>query len=360
MYKNVQVNHCNNATTTTATAAPTFSSSSPSSFPFGTNQTSTSLPVQITSASSSSFSSSVPITRLPSSPNSNISVTKTGDGGISLPVSFSSTNENMSLSQSAKLKSDVDQLDDLVKDLLTEVNRPLGSNTNNRISSSSNNNNRNNNNNQYPTSSSSYYYQRHSNNNDSNELSNSKLPSSVRASSYTQASTLNNQRRNDFDANTVSGLIDGTSVSSNGVQREEQRVKTTREERIRIKRSGGAGGGTSDVTDIPISNTSMRSTTTTTTTNKPSQMASAKDQLSIDEQLIDSLLESVQNTLRKRSQQQTHQTTWTADIPVHHQQPTTNRRTYSSSAAYTDSVHRVSNKKKLGIVIIIGHTLIIF
>ncbi|CAF5154235.1 unnamed protein product, partial [Rotaria magnacalcarata] len=141
----------------------------------------------------------------------------------------------MSLSQTAKLKSDVDQLDDLVKDLLFEVNRPIGTSTNNRISNNTNTNNK------YSTSSSSHSYQRHSDN-DHNEILNAKLPSSIRASSYTQASTLNNQKRNDFDANTVSGLIDGSSLSSSGVQREEQRVKTTREERIRIKRSGGGGG----------------------------------------------------------------------------------------------------------------------
>jgi hypothetical protein len=234
----------------------------------------------------------------------------------------------MSLSQSSKLKSDVDQLDDLVKDLLIEVNRPLGPNITNRSSS-------NNNNNKHSTSSSSYSYHRRSNNDNNNEISNSKLPSSIRASSYTQASTLNNQKRNDFDANTMSGLIDGSSLSSNGIKREEQRSKSTREERIRIKRGGGTNG-----TDIPV--TSSSSMTTTTTTNKPAQTASSRDQLSIDEQLIDSLLESVQNTLKKRSQQQSRQTAWTTDIPIHQQHPVNNRRTYSSSAAYTDSVHRVS------------------
>ncbi|CAF0793065.1 unnamed protein product [Rotaria sp. Silwood1] len=258
----------------------------------------------------------------------------------------------MSLPQSSKLKSDVDQLDDLVKDLLNEVNRPIETSTTNRTS------NNNNNNNKYSTSSSSYSYYRQSDN-DNNDASNSKLPSSLRASSYTQASTLNNQKRNDFDANTVSGLIDGSSLSSSGVQREEQRVKTTREERIRIKRGGGgASASISDGTEIPITSSSMK--TTTTTTNKPIQTTSSRDQLSIDEQLIDSLLESVQNTLRKRSQQQqlpTHQPTWTTDIPIHHQQPTNNRRTYSSSAAYTDSVHRVSTSS---VDIIIGHTLIVF
>ncbi len=333
MYKNVQVNHSNNATNTTTT--PFSSSSHSSSFPSQTNKTATSVPVQITSAPSSSFSSSIPDTRASFLPNSNIGVSKISDGGISLPVSFNSTNNNknnnMSLPQSSKLKSDVDQLDDLVKDLLIEVNRPLGTNTNNR---SSNNNN---NNNKYGTSSSSYSYHRRANNDNNNEISNSKLPSSIRASSYAQASTLNNQKRNDFDANTVSGLIDGSSLSSNGIQREIS--KSTREERIRIKRGGGSGG--TNGTDIPITNSSM--TTTTTTTNKPTQSASSRDQLSIDEQLIDSLLESVQNTLRKRSQQQkTHQTGWTTDVPIHHQHPGNNRRTYSSSAAYTDSVHRVS------------------
>ena len=253
----------------------------------------------------------------------------------------------MSVPSSSKFKSDVDQLDDLVKDLLIEVNRPIGINTNNR---SNNNINNNNNNHKHSTSSSSYPYRR--SNNDNNENSNTKLPSSVRASSYTQASALNNQKHNDFDANTVSGLIDGSSLSSNGIQREEQRSKSTREERIRIKRGGGGSG--SGGTEIPV--TSSSSVTTTTTTHKPAQTSASRDQLSIDEQLIDSLLESVQNTLRKRSQQQQkHQTAWTTDVPIHHPQPGNNRRTYSSSAAFTDSVHRVS---KQNVDIIISHSLI--
>ncbi len=165
---------------------------------------------------------------------------------------------------SPKIKSDVDQLDDLVKDLLNEVNRPVSSTMTQR-----------------------YSYTRQSN----NDLPNSKLSS---------PSTLTNP----------------------------QRSKTTREERIRIKRG--------NATDIPVTTSSM-STTTTTTTNKP-QIPTA----SIDEHLIDSLLESVQNTLKKRSQQQSRQTAWTTDIPIHQQHPVNNRRTYSSSAAYTDSVHRVS------------------
>ena len=243
----------------------------------------------------------------------------------------------MSHGQSTKLKSDVDQLDDLVKDLLNVVNRPIGTTSSNRASASSgvaNNSTTNNNSNKHSTS--SYSYHRRSNN-ENNEPSTSKLPSSIRASSYAQASTLNNQKRNDFDANTVSGLIDGSSMSSNGTQREEQRIKSTREERIRIKRGGGVGGS-----EIPIT-TSSSMTTTTTTTKQPTQTGASRDQLSIDEQLIDSLLESVQNTLRKRSQQQrTHQTGWTTDIPIQAQHPGNNRRTYSSSAAYTDSIHRVS------------------
>jgi hypothetical protein len=260
----------------------------------------------------------------------------------------------MSVSQPSKLKSDVDQLDDLVKDLLIEVNRPIGANTNNR---SSNINNNNNHNHKPSTSSSSYSYHRSNNGNNENfnSNSNSKLPSSVRASSYTQASALNNQKRNDFDANTVSGLIDGSSSSSNGVQREEQRSKSTREERIRIKRGGGGGGGSGGGTEIPVTSSSSM-TTTTTTTHKPAQTSSSRDQLSIDEQLIDSLLESVQNTLRKRSQQQQkHQAAWTTDVPIHHPHPGNNRRTYSSSAAYTDSVHRVS---KQSVDLIISHSLI--
>jgi hypothetical protein len=227
MYKNVQVNHYNNATSSTTP----FSSSS---LPFHTNQKVTSLPVQITSGFSSSLS------------NSNI-----GDSGISLPVENKSSNRTMS--SSSKIKSDVDQLDDLVKDLLSEVNRPI-SNTNHR-----------------------YSYQRHSN------------------------TDLNDSKRFDFD--------------------QPQRSKTTREERIRIKRG--------NATDIPVTTSSM-STTTTTTTNKP-QIPTA----SIDEHLIDSLLESVQNTLKKRTQRT--QSNWSTDIPV------SNRRTYSSSATYNDSVHRVGS-----------------
>ncbi|CAF4389576.1 unnamed protein product, partial [Rotaria magnacalcarata] len=69
------------------------------------------------------------------------------------------------------------------------------------------------------------------------------------------------------------------------------RSKTTREERIRIKRG-------TPTTEIP----SPAATTTTTTTK--SQIAPS----SIDEQLIDSLLESVQNTLKKRAQK-SHSTT---------------------------------------------------
>ena len=338
MYKNVQVNHYNNAP-----ASPTTTSrSSPSFLPFQANRTAASLSAPVTSASSSP--SAISIARPPSLANTSISRSRIGDGGLSLPVSFDSPSKSMSLGQSSKLKSDVDQLDDLVKDLLIEVNRPIGtattsSNRHNSTSSTNNttNHNSNNNNNKYSTSSSSYSYQRRSNN-ENNEPVNVKLPSSVRASSYAQASTLNNQKRNEFDANTVSGLIDG---SSNGVHREE-RLKSTREERIRIKRGGGGGSASNGVTDIPVT-TSSSTTTTTTTTNKPAQSASSRDQLSIDEQLIDSLLESVQNTLRKRSQQQrTHQTPWTTDVPIHQQQSTTNRRTYSSSAAFPDTIHRVS------------------
>ncbi|CAF1087946.1 unnamed protein product [Adineta ricciae] len=344
MYKNVQVNHSNNATNTTTTATPaTLFSSSLSFSPSQATRTTTRLPVQITSTSSSSFSPSTSTVSPTFLPTSNIGISKINDGGISLPISFNPPNETMSMPQSSKLRSDVDQLDDLVKDLLSEVNRPVGSSSSNRNNNSVNINvnNNNNTNTKYPTtsSSSSYSYHRRSDNDSNENNSNSKLPSSIRASSYTQASTLNNQKRNEFDANTVSGLIDGSSLSSNGVQREEQRSKTTREERIRIKRGVG-GSSINGVTDIPI--TSSSSVTTTTTTNKPTQKTASRDHLSIDEQLIDSLLESVQNTLRKRSQQQrTHQTPWATDIPIHHQNPMNNRRTYSSSAAYTDSIHRM-------------------
>lgn len=330
MYKNVQVNHYNNANSTNATTENTttaFSSSTTSK----TDQDSTSFSIPITGVSSTLSRSEKFASKIP---NSTIEK-PSSDGGIKLPVSYNLSKENMSFAQSSKLKSEVDQLDDLVKDLLTEVHRPIGS-TNNLRSSNSNIPLSSNNNPKYTTSSSSYSYHRRSNN-ENNEQSTSKLPSSIRASSYTQASTLNNQKRNDFDANTVSGLIDGASISSNGVQREEQRVKSTREERIRIKRGAG-----SSATDIPIT-TSSSVTTTTTTTNKPTaQTGSSRDQLTIDEQLIDSLLESVQNTLRKRSQQQRmNQTNWTADVPIQHHGGNS-RRTYSSSAAYTDSIHRVS------------------
>lgn len=246
MYKNVQVNHYNNATSA-ITSSP---------LPSYTNQKATSLPVQITSVFSSSSSS-------PSSPyNKNI-----GDGGISLPVSYKSSNTNMSTS-STKLKSDVDQLDDLVKDLLNEVNRPITNNVQR------------------------YSYQRYSN----NDLSNPKLSS---------ISTITNPKNTDLD------------VASNNAQRS----KTTREERIRIKRGSGT-------TEPPIA-TSTTTTTTTTTTKNPVPSST------IDEHLIDSLLESVQNTLKKRAQKT--QSNWPTDVPIN------NRRTYSSSAAYTDSVHRVSH-----------------
>jgi len=159
---------------------------------------------------------------------------------------------------SPKIKSDVDQLDDLVKDLLNEVNRPVSSTMTQR-----------------------YSYTRQSN----NDLPNSKLSS---------PSTLTNP----------------------------QRSKTTREERIRIKRGTG--------TEIPVTkSSSATTTTTTTTTTKPPVSAS------LDEHLIDSLLESVQNTLKKRAQR--NQSTLSTDIPIN------SRRTYSSSAAYNDSIHRVSS-----------------
>ena len=150
------------------------------------------------------------------------------------------------MSSSTKLKTEVDQLDDLVKDLLTEVNRPV-SNTIHR-----------------------YSYQRQHSNND--------LP-------------------------------------------DPQRTKTTREERIRIKRGNGS--------EIPVQTSSSLSTSATTVTSNKPQIPSS----SIDEHLIDSLLESVQNTLKKRAQKT--QSNWSTDIPI------PNRRTYSSSATYNDSVHPV-------------------
>lgn len=249
MYKNVQVNHYNNATSTTTS----------SSLPSHTNQNVTSLPVQITSVFSSSSSSTSPLH------NSNIC-----DSGISLPVAHTTSNKIMS---SSKLKSDVDQLDDLVKDLLNEVNRPLNPTNENSVHR--------------------YSYQRNLN----NDLSNLKVSSS---------SLSNHGKRSDIDTSTTSA----------------PRTKTIREERIRIKR------GTPN-TDVPPTAATTTTTTTTTTTGK-SQIPPS----SIDEHLIDSLLESVQNTLKKRAQK--NQSNTIPDVPVQ------NRRTYSSSAAYTDSIHRVS------------------
>ena len=240
MYKNVQVNHSNNAT------GSTIPPSSSSSLPSQTNQNVTSLPIQITSGFSPSSSSSTTTTTTTPQPNSNIA-----DSGIALPVSYKSPDPTMS--SSSKDKTDVDQLDNLVKDLLSEVNRPITT-TNQR-----------------------YSYQRHSN------------------------TDLNDSPRFQFE--------------------QPQHSKTTREERIRIKRGTGA--------DIPVTTSSSATTTTTTTTNNKSQIPSA----SIDEHLIDSLLESVQNTLKKRAQQS--QVNWSSNIPV------SNRRTYSSSASYNDSIPRV-------------------
>jgi hypothetical protein len=172
------------------------------------------------------------------------------------------------MSSSSKLKTDVDQLDNLVKDLLTEVNRPINDNNNNLR----------------------YSYQRHLN----NDLPNSRLSSS---------STSTNQKRYDFD--------------------HPQSSKTVREERIRIKRGGSSSN------EIPVTKSSSSMMTTTTATTKPPISSS------IDEHLIDSLLESVQNTLKKRAQRD--QSNWTTEIPIH------NRRTYSSSTTNNiDSVHRVS------------------
>lgn len=241
MYKNVQVNHSNNVTSSTIPPPPSSSLSSSSSLPSQTNQNVTSLPVQITSGFSSSASSATTL-----QPNNNVA-----DSGIALPVSYKSSAATMS--STSKAKSDVDQLDDLVKDLLSEVNRPITS-TNQR-----------------------YSYQRHSN------------------------TDLNDSPRFQFE--------------------QPQHSKTTREERIRIKRGTG--------TDIPVTTSSSTTTTTTTTTNNKPQIPSS----SIDEHLIDSLLESVQSTLKKRAQQS--QANWSTNIPA------STRRTYSSSATYNDSAPRV-------------------
>ena len=171
-----------------------------------------------------------------------------------------------SSSSISKLKTDVDQLDSLVKDLLSEVNRPVLSKED------------------QPTSTSSYSY---------------------------------SQQEPTLSTSTVGKPTDLDS-SSNGTQR----TKTVREERIRIKR-----GANMEIPPPP---------TTTTKTAHPTTISSS----SIDEQLIDSLLESVQNTLRKRSQQQ-QSTGWTNTLPIQHSTGN-NRRAYSSSSAYTDSIHRVS------------------
>ena len=184
--------------------------------------------------------------------------------------SLSSRKETLMSSSSSisKLKSEVDQLDSLVKDLLSEVNRPVHARDD------------------QPTSASAYSY-------------------SQQTHQEPLISTSNVARTNEFD-----------SASSGN-----QRTKTFREERIRIKRGANM--------DNP------QTTTTTAAVSKPSISSS------IDEQLIDSLLESVQNTLKKRSQHQQQSTGWTNTLPIHHSTGN-NRRAYSSSSAYTDSVHRVS------------------
>ena len=268
MYNNVQADQYNNSTSTII--PPPSSSFSFSSHP---NRTATGLPAHITTSASSSSSS-------PSVHKGNVvvvGVSGASDSDISLPISYQPATDAMlsTPSSSTKLKSDVDQLDNLVKDLLIEVNRPIDHSNEHR-----------------KTSTSSYSY-RHAN----------------PEPSYSKSSTISST----FSPTKATEIGTSLETPSNG----SQRTKTVREERIRIKRGPNA--------EIPVSSTTKAS-------GKPAVSSS------IDEQLIDSLLESVQNTLRKRAEQ--NQSTWTSSMSA--PAGPSNRRTYSSSAAYTDSVHRVS------------------
>ena len=204
--------------------------------------------------SSTSFSSHtkanttrLPVEQLTSVFSSSEQKGSIGDSKIAA-IPFSSTEDTMVSTSSSisKLKAEVDQLDDLVKDLLTEVNRPL--------------------------------------------------PSSI-------------DHQNSSESTSKVSSINQT-----------ESVKPIREERIRIKRGTAM--------EVPVSNNRNDSSSMSSHV-KPNDTVS-----SIDEQLIDSLLESVQNTLRKRAQ---HSST---TLPI--QPGGQSRRAHSSSSAYTDSVHRVS------------------
>ncbi|CAF0871652.1 unnamed protein product [Didymodactylos carnosus] len=369
MYKNVQVNHYTSlpAKPTTTTAAASSSSTS------RTTTTDSSSALNNTNDVIIIRKSSLPISPQSSSSNSSPStiVSKIKHDSIALPVTqLASTLMSKTNTHNTSSKSEIDQLDDLVNDLLNEVNRPIPSSTTTTSTTIDRNlkypkeNIKETNEPSYGQRSTvkhtngqpvtaSYSYHRRFDNSDGD----SKPP----PTSYNQASTLstskwNNNLKRGFDertANSVSGLIDQDS-NSNSNSNIRSTTRTTREERIRVKRGGGAGSQHSQTTgtssDIPL--TSSSSTTTATTVTKPIKNdLTSRDQLFMDEQLIDSLLESVQNTLRKRSQQQQseHQTSgWLSESgtnrggfnTVQHIPPTS-RRTYSSSAAYSDTVHRM-------------------
>jgi hypothetical protein len=177
----------------------------------------------------------------------------------------------------SKLKTEVDQLDDLVKSLLNQAHQSNGDAMVNAQPLS--------------TATSTAYAHNHQSNKDSSI----EKP-------YETSSTLNRAKANEFDS------------SSDGITR----TKMTREERIRIKRGTGM--------NIPVTN--LSSSTITKTSNKPNISSS------IDEQLIDSLLESVQSTLRRRAQQ--------ASTTASMYHDGRNRRAHSSSSSYADTIHRVS------------------
>lgn len=163
-------------------------------------------------------------------PSSSVQKNNIGDSETSIPLSVASSNKETMLSTSSstsKYKSEVDQLDDLVNDLLSEVNRPLPS---------------------------------------------------------------MNQR---YSTDRQSSISDSHPI---------------REERIRIKPK------------------------TSLLNHDSSKEVQSNIAASIDEQLIDSLLESVQNTLRRRAQHSS------INQNLHH-----SRRAHSSSSAYNDSLHRVSH-----------------
>ncbi|CAF0846132.1 unnamed protein product [Didymodactylos carnosus] len=375
MYKNVQVNHYTSLPTKPTTTAATSSTSTSK-----TTTTDSSSVLNNTNDVIIIKKSSLPAPPLPQTSSSSSSPltipSKIKHDPITLPVTqLPSTSMSKTTTRHLSSKSEVDQLDDLVNDLLNEVNRPLQSSTTTTTTTDRNlkypkehfketteqsygqhssvkHNNE-------PPVISSYSYRRRFDNSDGDSK---PPPPSYHQASTLSSSNLNNSLKRNFDertANSVSGLIDQdiSNTSNNNIR---STTRTTREERTRIRRGGGIGSqhsqkiGTSS--DVPL--TSSSSTTTTTTTTKPIKNdLTSRDQLFIDEQLIDSLLESVQNTLKKRSQQKQfdHQTSgWSSESgagnggfkTVQHI-PTTSRRTYSSSAAYSDTVHRADPSSQM-------------